>query len=202
MMSNGVDMKKYFTQFFSSCIILLLFTCSAHASETLTLDPKHTYVLWHVKHFDFSTQSGKWYINNGTLILDKDQPQNSKVNVTIQLANMVTGIPELDKHLKGKLFFDVDQFPTATFVSNKVDVINQNKAKVYGTLTLHGVSKPVVLDVTLNKSGVSPITDKMTVGFTASTKLKRSDFGINTLLPGVGDEVNIDIEAEAYQSNK
>lgn len=193
-------MKRNFLKFFIACT-LLFFTFSVQAAETFTLDPQHTYVLWHIKHFGFSTQAGKWYAS-GTLILDKDKPKNSKVNVTIQVADMITGIPELDKHLKGKLFFDVFQFPTATFVSNKVVVTGKTSAKVYGTLTVHGVSKPVVLDVKFNQSGVNPITENMTVGFSASTKLKRSDFGINTLLPGLADDVKIDIESEAFQPKK
>lgn len=180
---------------------LLIFTFTVHAADTLTLDPQHTYVLWHVNHLGFSTQAGKWYAN-GTLIIDKDKPKDSKVNATIQIADIVTGIPELDKHLMGKLFFDANQFPTATFVSDKVDVTGKNTAKVYGTLTLHGVSKPVMLNVKFNQAGVNPITDKMTVGFSATTKFKRSDFDIKTLIPGVADEVNLDIEAEAYKPNK
>ena len=194
-------MKKNWVKFFIACMLLLFFTVSAQAAETLTLDPQHTYVLWHIKHFGFSTQAGKWYAS-GTLILDKDKPQNSKVNATIQVADMITGIPELDKHLKGKLFFDVEQFPTATFVSNKVVVTGKKTAKVHGILTVHGISKPVILDVILNKAGMNPINDKMTVGFTASTKIKRSNFAINTLIPGLADEVTIDIEAEAYKPNK
>jgi polyisoprenoid-binding protein YceI len=181
-------------------LLFLFFSLSAQASEILKIDHQHSYVLWRIKHFNFSTQSGKWYVE-GTLELDKDKPQNSKVNVSIFVANMVTGIAELDKHLKSKLFFDVKQFPFVTFVSNKVEVTGKKTAKVYGTLTVHGVEKPVILDVKLNHVGVSPITEKMTVGFSANTKLKRSNFGINTLLPGLGDEVKIDIEVEAYKEN-
>ncbi len=180
--------------------ILMLLTFTVSAAETLTIDREHSYILWHIKHFNFSTQSGKWY-TEGTLVLDKEKPQNSKVNVTIPIANMVTGIAELDKHLKGKLFFDIKQFPIATFVSDKVIVTGKKTAKVIGTLTVHGVSKPVILNVKLNHVGVNPITEKMTVGFSANTKLKRSDFAINTLLPGVGDEVKIDIEVEAFKEN-
>lgn len=169
-----------------------------HATETYILDPQHTYVLWHANHFGFSSPSGKWYAN-GKLILDETKPQNSKVDVTIQTANMDTGIKDLDDHLKGDLFFDVKKFPTATFVSNRVNVIGHNMANVYGVLTLHGISKPIMLAVRLNKIGDNFITNKKTAGFSATTKLKRSDFGITTLLPGVGDEVNINIEAEAYK---
>ncbi|MBV8801740.1 MAG: polyisoprenoid-binding protein [Gammaproteobacteria bacterium] len=175
----------------------LLFGCEVYAAETYTIDPNHSYVLWHISHFEFSHPSGKWMVAEGTLNLDKEQPQNSKVNVTIHVADMITGIPALDKHLKGQLFFDVEKYPNATFVSDKITKTGKDTAKIHGILTIRGVSKPITLDVKLNKMGISPITNKETVGFTASTTLKRSDFGITTLLPGLGDDVKIDIEAEA-----
>ncbi len=176
-------------------------TITYAAPETFTLDNKHTYVLWTIKHLGFSTQAGKWYAS-GQLVLDKEHPDQSKVNATIKIADIATGLPDLDKHLKGKLFFDSDKFPSATFVSDKVDVLTENTAKVHGMLTVHGITKPVTLDVTLNKVGISPITNKNTVGFTASTVIKRSDFGIKTLLPELGDDVTIQIGAEAYQDKK
>lgn len=179
--------------------ILVALSANLHAAaETLTLDDKHSYVLWRIKHLGFSTQSGKWYVK-GQAILDQEQPQNSKVMATIDVGNFVTGIPELDKHLKGKLFFDVEQFPTATFASDKVELTSKNTAKVYGKLTLRGITQPVTLLVTLNKIGKNPVTDRMTAGFSATTELKRSDFGMNALLPDLGDEVAIEIGAEAYQ---
>lgn len=177
-------------------VMPLLFGLTAQAADTYTLDPNHTYILWHINHFGFSNPSGKW-MANGTLVLDEAKPQNSKVNVTIKTAEVTTGIKELDEHLQSPLFFDTKQYPTATFVSDKVDVTSKNTAKVYGILTLHGVSKPVTLDVTLNKIGINPITNKQSAGFTASAHLLRSDFNMNTLLPGISDEVNLNIEAEA-----
>lgn len=192
-------MKRSLGLFFILFATLLSFANIIRAAETLTLDPMHTYVEWHINHFGFSNPSGKW-MANGTLVLDKDQPQNSKVNATIKVGDMITGIDELNKHLKSKLFFDVASFPIATFVSDKVDVTGKDTAKVHGILTVHGVSKPIVLDVKLNKAGVNPISNKMTAGFTASTTLNRSSFGINTLVPGLSDEVKINIEAEAYKS--
>ncbi|KTC93045.1 MULTISPECIES: YceI family protein [Legionella] len=191
-------MNRTLTRFLIAILFILPTSLLHAAAETLTLDPQHSYVLWEIDHLGFSTQAGKWYVN-GTVTLDQGQPQNSKVEATIKIANIVTGIPELDKHLQGPLFFDVAKYPTATFVSNKVDVLSKTKAKVEGMLTLRGVTKPVTLDVTLNKVGKSPITDKMTVGFTASTTIKRSDFGMNTLIPQVGDEVKIQIGAEAFK---
>lgn len=91
------------------------------------------------------------------------------------------------------------KYPTAQFVSDKVELTGKNTAKVTGMLTVRGISKPVTLDVTMNKAGKNPVTDRMTVGFTATTTLKRSDFGLKAFLPDLGDDVTIEIGAEAYQ---
>ncbi|CZH40895.1 Uncharacterized conserved protein [Legionella pneumophila] len=195
-------MKRIYRHFIASILAVFALPSYVYAEpQTLTLDNQHTYVLWKVKHLGFSTQAGKWYAS-GQLVLDKDNPQQSKVNVTIKVDDIVTGIPELDKHLKGKLFFDTKQFPTATFASNRVEVMGKNKAKVYGMLTLHGVTKPIILNVILNKAGINLLNDRETAGFSATTSLKRSDYGIKALIPEVGDDVEIEIEAEAYLDKK
>lgn len=168
-----------------------------YTAEKFILDNKHTYVLWHINHLGFSSQMGKWYAN-GFVVLDKEKPENSKVEATIELSGISTGLPELDKHLKSALFFNTDKYPSAVFVSDKVTVLNKTSANVQGMLTLHGVSKPITLMVTLNKIGKNPITDQMSAGFTAKTKIKRSNFGMNTLLPDLGDDVSIEIGAEGY----
>ncbi|HAT6349880.1 TPA: YceI family protein [Legionella pneumophila] len=197
-----MNMKRIYRHFIASILAVFALTSYVYAEpQTLTLDNQHTYVLWKVKHLGFSTQAGKWYAS-GQLVLDKDNPQQSKVNVTIKVDDIVTGIPELDKHLKGKLFFDTKQFPTATFASNRVEVMGKNKAKVYGMLTLHGVTKPIILNVILNKAGINLLNDRETAGFSATTSLKRSDYGIKALIPEVGDDVEIEIEAEAYLDKK
>src|SRR5262245_21680649 len=108
---------------------------TAGATE-YTLDPNHTFVLFHINHMGFSNQVGKWQAN-GALTMDENKPKDSKVDVTIRLADVVTGINKLNEHLQEKDFFDVVQFPTATFVSDKVDVTGKHTAKVHGTLTLH-----------------------------------------------------------------
>ncbi|AWN74381.1 YceI family protein [Legionella anisa] len=191
-------MKQILGSWLSSLFIAITFSAPIYAApDTYTLDKNHTYVLWSAEHLGFSTQYGKWYAT-GQLVLDKDNPSQSKVNVTIDVKDMITGIPELDKHLKSNLFFDAERYPTATFVSNKVTPQGDNKATVEGTLTLRGVSKPVVLQVTLNKVGMNLISNKMSVGFTATSAINRSDFGINAFLPSVSDKVNLSIGAEAY----
>ncbi|CEG58320.1 YceI family protein [Legionella fallonii] len=193
-------MLRKLANFILTSTVLFALSLPGYAADKFILDDQHTYVLWHINHLGFSTQAGKWYAK-GFVILDKEQPKNSKVEATIDVSSVSTGLPELDKHLKSPLFFDTDKYPTATYVSNKVDVLSKTSAKVQGVLTLHGVSKLVTLMVTLNKVGKNPITDKISVGFSAKTDIKRSDFGINTLLPDVGDNVSLEIGAEGYQSN-
>ncbi|MEO8401590.1 MAG: YceI family protein [Gammaproteobacteria bacterium] len=190
-------MKSMLRKLFFLLALSSSFVLTAQAeTKTYTLDPSHTHVLWHISHFGFSNPSGKWFAN-GTLMIDEKKLKDSKLDVTIQVADIVTGIPKLDEHLKSADFFDVAKFPTATFVSDKVVPTGKDSAKVYGTLTVRGISKPEVLMVKLNNKGLSPASNKQTMGFSASTKIKRSDFGMTSHLPGLGDEVKIDIEAEA-----
>ncbi len=180
----------------------LLFPTELLAQDTAyTIDPAHSYVLWHINHFGFSNPSGKWFVN-GNLSIDEKNPQNSQIQITINLADMVTGNKELDDHLKSAEFFDITKFPTASFKSNKVVMTGKTTAKISGILTLHGVSKPVTLNAILNKQGKNPITDKDSLGFTAHTELNRSDFGINTLLPGLSNQVPIEIELEAFKTGE
>lgn len=182
-------------------VVLFLLPISVFASETYTIDPMHTYVLWHISHFGYSVQVGKFTMIEGQITVDDKKPEKSIVNVTIPMNNIVTGIPKLDEHLSSPDFFNVQKYPTATFKSDKVVVTGKNKGKVYGTLTLLGVSKPVVLDVVLLKEGVHPMKNVKSLGFAATTTIKRSDFGISKYVPALGDEVQIDIGSEADLKN-
>jgi polyisoprenoid-binding protein YceI len=199
-------MKHVFKKLSALSILSAAFILPAQAApETYTIDNTHAAVTFHVSHFGFSNPSGKW-MANGTLIFDEETPENSKVNVTINVADVVTGVPKLDAHLQKEDFFDTKTYPTATFVSDKVEIVKDDKgqptkaAKVYGTLTIEGISKPIVLDMVLNKVGMSPILNVKTVGFSGTTTFKRSDFGIDTYVPGISDEVMIELEIEANKN--
>lgn len=169
---------------------------SAQAAETYKLDASHTAITWHVNHFGFSTPSGKFMSVDGEVTLDEANPAASSVKVTVDVSGINSGVAKLDEHLKAPDFFDVAKFPTATFVSKKVELTGKDTAKVEGDLTLRGVTKPVVLDVKLNKIGENMFKLK-TAGFTASTTIKRSEFGMTTYVPNLGDDVKINIESEA-----
>jgi polyisoprenoid-binding protein YceI len=185
----------FLSWFFSVCAAM----AEGSGQNTYVFDSDHSYILYHVNHFDFSDSSGKWLFN-GTLLLDEAKPEYSKVSITIPIGKIDSGVALLDDHLRGKLFFDAAQFPTATFESTKILVTGKDTAKVIGILTLHGISHAVTLDVKLNKLGINFATEKESVGFTATTQIKRSDFDILTLLPEVGDDVKIEIQAEASQT--
>src|SRR5438874_2231724 len=126
-------MKPILTQIFILCSFFSLLVGSAEALETYKLDKPHTSVIWHANHFGFSNPSGKWYAD-GTLLLDEANPQNSKLDVFIDLASLNTGMTKFDEHLKSTDFFDVKQFPTATFTSNKIMMTGKDSAKVSGML--------------------------------------------------------------------
>ena len=161
------------------------------------LESNHAFVVWSASHFGFSDQMGKFPEIAGEIIFDEKKMSESSVDVTIKIDSLVTGSEKFDAHLKSADFFDVKKFPTAKFVSKKVTATGENKAKVEGELTLHGVTKTVILEVKINKKGTSLVTQKETVGFSATAQIKRSEFGIDYAAPGISDEVKLKIEVEA-----
>jgi polyisoprenoid-binding protein YceI len=189
---------RNFRSIAATAIVLSSLAGAARAEEVkYTFDPNHTNITFHANHFGFSNPSGRFGISKGNVYIDEANPQASSVSVTVDVNSLVTGIDRFNDHIKSADFLDAEHFPTATFKSDSVEVTGKDTAKVHGIFTLHGVSKPVELDVKLNKIGESPITTKKTAGFTASVTLKRSDFGVSKYVPGVSDEIRIDIEAEA-----
>lgn len=194
-------MKHNFIYFFTFIFSMISCATSYAAEEKYTIDLQHSFVVWRVDHLGFSTQTGKWPAN-GFILLDNNDPSKSKVDVTIKINTLVTGIAELNKHLEAPLFFDATKYPTATFVSQKINLLSKDTASVQGNLTLHGVTKPVTLQVHLNKMGANPVNDKMSVGFSADTAINRSDFGIKGFLPMVGDKVHLVIDVEAQKATK
>jgi polyisoprenoid-binding protein YceI len=174
----------------------LMASAPAFAADTFKLEPTHTSVTFQYTHFGFSHPTGKFMNAVGTVTLDEATPANSSVEVSFAIDGVNTGVPALDEHLKGADFFDAAKFPTATFKSTKVEPTSATTAKVTGDLTIHGVTKPVTLDVTLNKKGPN-MMKKETAGFTAKGTINRSDFGISTYVPAVSDQIDLYIEAEA-----
>ena len=168
---------------------------------TYTLDPTHTQVVFSWNHFGYSNPTAQFGKVEGTLNFDEANPTKASVEVKIPLASVNSNVPKLDEHLQKDEFFDSAKYPDATFKSTKVEKgAGKNKLKVIGDLTLHGVTKPVVLDVTVNKVGEHPMRKAPAAGFEASTTVKRSDFGISKYVPMVSDEIKIHITSEAIDA--
>ena len=166
------------------------------APVTYKLDPGHTMVLFSWNHFGYSNPTADFGLGEGTLVFDEQHPANSSVEVTLPLANLDTHVSALDEHLKKPDFLDADKYPVVTFKSTAVESLGGNKFKVSGNLTVHGVTKPVVLDATLNKVGPHPMSKAQSIGFDATASIKRSDFGVGAYVPNVSDELSIRITTE------
>jgi polyisoprenoid-binding protein YceI len=161
-------------------------------------DPAHSAVIFSIRHGGVSNVHGRFGGVKGTLVFNDTDITKSTVTVTIDTSTVDTGDPTRDAHLKTAAFFDVPNFPTASFTSSGV-VKNGNKLTVNGNLTLHGITLPVVLDVEGPSTPVAGMTDhKPHSGFTATTTLSRTAYGIATKFPAtlVGDEVKLIIELE------
>lgn len=182
---------------FAASVFALVASTSAFAADTYKLDAGHTSVTFQYTHFGFSHPTGKFMNAVGSVTLDDATPANSSVEVSFDINGINTGVAALDTHLKSADFFDAAKFPTATFKSTKVVQTSATTADVTGDLTIHGVTKPVTLKVTLNKKDVHPMMKKVDAGFTATGTINRSDFGMGNYVPAVSDQVDLYIEAEA-----
>jgi polyisoprenoid-binding protein YceI len=163
---------------------------------TYKLDPDHGKITWSVNHFGFSTYIGQFSKVNADLKLDPKNVAGAGLDVTVDASSLGTLNPALDKEVKGPGFLDAAKFPTATFHATKVTVTGEKTADIAGQLTLHGVTKPVTVQAVFNQAGPNPIDKKYQLGFAGSAKIKRSDFGITSYVPAIGDEVTLTIEAE------
>lgn len=174
-----------------------LTTVSMAKAVEYKIDPTHTATVFTWNHFGFSTPSANFSDIQGTISIDNAKPASSSVNVSIPLSSLNTNVTALDEHLKTAEFFDAEKYPNITFKSTKVQAIAKNKYKITGNLTVKDVTKPVVLDATLNKQGVHPMTKAETVGFNATTSFDRSAFGVGAYVPNVGDKITVNITTEA-----
>jgi polyisoprenoid-binding protein YceI len=170
-------------------------------AATYTLDPGHTQVVFTWNHFGYSNPSGQFGKVEGTLEFDAANPTRSSVQVTIPLASVNSNVPKLDEHLQSAEFFDAAKYPEATFRSTRVENgSSKGRLKVTGDLTLHGVTRPVVLDVSVNKVGEHPMRKAQAAGFDATATIKRSEFGITKYVPMVSDDIRLHITSEAIDA--
>jgi polyisoprenoid-binding protein YceI len=190
---------------FAIAASFVLASLPLHAT-TYTLEPDYTQGVFRWNHLGFSSPAAQFSQVRGTLEFDQADPTKAIVKATIPLSTLNTGVAALDDDFKSDFFFNVAKFPTATFTSTKVEKGSMpDHLRVTGDLNMHGVIKPVTLEVTVTKIGSNPRNSVPTVGFDAMTTLKRSDFGLGKFVPQVSDEIQMHIvsqaaEAKAYAS--
>jgi polyisoprenoid-binding protein YceI len=184
---------------------LLLAGSQAFAETTnYAIDPAHSEIDFSIRHMAISTVHGRFGLASGTILLDKNDPTKSSVIANIDATTLDTGTPQRDTHLKSADFFDTAKYPTATFKSTAVKHSGAGY-DVYGDLTLHGVTKPVILHMDEPSKEQTGMDNKLHRGFSASTTLHRQDFGLTwngTLKSGdnaLGDDVKLTFEIEAAQ---
>ncbi|MCR9177324.1 MAG: YceI family protein [Alphaproteobacteria bacterium] len=173
----------------------------AHADPVAyETDPSHTDILFLVSHFGYSNSFGSFGDFDIDLAFDQETPENSTLSVVVRPVSVDTTVPKLDEHLRSPDFFGVEAHPEATFVSTGIEITGEKTGIVTGDLTLLGVTKPVTLDVTFNKAAPHPINKRPAVGFSATGTITRTDFGMDTYAPAVGDEVKLIIEYEGFEA--
>ncbi len=168
------------------------------APESYTIDSTHTYPSFAVNHLGFSTARGVFEKTTGKVVIDRAAKKGS-IDISIDTASLNTNLGKRDEHLKSADFFNVAQYPTMTFKSDKLKFKGDKLVGVDGELTLLGVTKPVSLKVSNSTFGDHPMMKKAWAGADASATIKRSEFGMSTYVPAVGDEVSITLQIEAMK---
>jgi polyisoprenoid-binding protein YceI len=176
---------------------------STTARTTWSIDPAHSHVEFAVRHLMISTVKGRFGLVTGTVKTGADLAKG-EVDVEIDAASIDTREAQRDAHLKSADFFDVERYPTITFRGAQITDVSGDRFKLTGDLTIHGVTREVTLDVTSEGRGKDPWGGER-AGFSATTKIKRSDFGLtwNQVLEtggiAVGDEIKISLDIEAIK---
>ena len=189
--------------------ILVALVLSASAASTATaqdqnkdtwqIDPMHTAAQFSVRHLGISTVRGAFTKVSGTILLDDANPAKDQIQTTIEAASVDTRVEMRDNDLRSPNFLDVQKFPTITFKSKKVEAAAAGKLKVTGDLTIHGVTKEVVLDVDGPTPAMKDPWGNPRRGASASVKIIRQDFGVNGAPGVVGDEITISLDVEFFK---
>lgn len=172
---------------------------SAALPSQWQLDDSHTRVGFSVNHLGFSTTMGHFNDVKGVVNYDVKAPSKTNMSFTIATDSIDTNWDARDEHLKKAEFFNVAKYPTMTFKSTSVKFINPQQAKVTGDFTMLGQTKPLTLDVTLNKIANSPLTKEPVIGFRATGNIDRAAYGMTAFADGITTNVPIQIDGELIE---
>ena len=179
-------------------IVAALLAAPACAADNYTVDPRHTWPVFEVNHLGFSTQRGRFNSSSGKITLDT-AAKNGSVELVIETASIDMGFDKWDEHMKSDEFFNVAQFPTLRFVSDKLVFDGDKVVAAEGSFTLLGVTRPLTLTVSNFRCAPHPMLKKPACGADITATLKRSEFGMTKFVPAVSDEVKISVPVEAVK---
>ena len=180
-------------------LLLVVLICGGYCfaeTQTWQIDPMHTAAQFSVRHMGISTVRGIFEKTSGTVTFDPANPSSAVIDVTIDANTVNTRVDRRDNDLRSANFFDSAKFPAITFKSKRVEPAGAGKLKITGDLTIHGVTKEVVLDVDGPSAAISDPMGNSRMGASASTKISRKDFGVNGAAAMVGDEIEIVLDVE------
>ncbi len=180
----------------SALVVAVFLTLTAAAQDTWTIDPNHTSAQFSVRHLGVSTVRGAFTKVSGTVQYDAANPGKTSIQATIDASSVDTRVEMRDNDLRSPNFFDVAKYPTITFQSKKVAPAGAGKLSVTGDLTIHGVTKEVVLDVDGPTAPMKDPWGNQRMGASATTKVNRLDFGVAGAKGVVGDDINITLDIE------
>lgn len=174
------------------------------APQDFVIDGSHSHIVFLVNHLGYSNNVGRFRDFSGEFTLDEDAPEDSSVSVTIQSDSVFTDHEARDEHLRSPDFLNAEEFPTITFESTSVEMTGDKTAEVTGDFTMLGQTHPVTLDVTFNRVAPHPLPQYdgvLTAGLSARGTLQRSQWGMDTFVPAVGDELELIIEIEGADAS-
>ncbi len=183
-------------------VVAFMVATAAAQGGTWQIDPMHTSAQFAVRHLGVSTVRGAFTKISGTAKYDASDVTKTALDVTIQTDSVDTRVEMRDNDLRSPNFLDVQKYPTITFHSKQVQVAGTGQLRITGDLTIHGVTKEVLLEVDGPSAPVKDDWGKQHVGASATTKISRKDFGVSGAPAIVGDEISITIDAELIQSAK
>ena len=186
-----------------ACLAAACFALTPASAEPFVFDKGFTLITFSWSHLGLTRQMARFNGYDGVIEIDSAQPANSKIDVTLRTSSLQTGVDTFDRILRGPDYFDATTYPAITFKSSQVTRTSEKTADVAGELNIHGVSKPVILKVTLNLLGGHPsgaanptYAGKKVAAFSAKSQVLRSAWGLSRGTPLVSDEIDITIETE------
>jgi polyisoprenoid-binding protein YceI len=178
--------------------LLALLTASAYGAETYKLDPDHTGIVFRIKHLDIAYVYGRFNKPSGTFVYDESSPANSSIELQVRIDNVDTAVEARDKHIKSEDFLNAAEYSIASFKSTSVRKMSDGTFEVTGQLTVLGKSRSVVFKATQTGFGKDP-WGNFRRGFETTFTIKRSEFGVDFMLSGISDEIDLMISLEGIR---